>query len=207
MIAIVLALVVASAEEPSFCRDPFPRDESPREEVLEQCRVIGTNPDGSDVLDPEDCFVVYREDSRYSVEYHGKVLGADYVRPPDFRTATKNPEETIIVGKFGGGWLEIILPGHGSVGTFDMNQIVDIGTGRFAYSRDYRHIAFVEHREDGTYHANVDGQATRIRGPVDVVTNIRFDPSGFAVQFTYLSGSTEHTVVLPTRAPSVVIMR
>jgi hypothetical protein len=163
-------------------------------------------PDGTPVLDPEDCLVVYREGGRYSVEYHGKVLGQSYVLPPEFRGNATDPDETIVVGKFGGGWVELIVASR-SIGSYDLNQIFDLGRGRFIYSKDYRHVAFIEHREDGSGWMNVDGVANRLRGPVDMVVEFRFDPPSHQAGIEYISGGATYRAAFPTHSPVVITTR
>lgn len=193
------------AGEVGICQNPWSSDDSPREQVLEQCRQTGSMPDGTPILDREECLVVYRKGGRYSVEYLGRVLGSGYVLMPEFRGNTNNPDETVIVGKFGGGWTEMIAAGR-SIGSYDLNQILDLGRGRFVYSRDFRHVAFVEHRPDGSWWLNVDGKATRLRGPVEVVNDFLFDPSGSQVALVYLSpdGKTHQQTFFSPSPPIIV---
>ncbi len=205
LVSIVLTRSVLGSEI-GICQDPWPTDDSPREEVARQCRQTGSMSDGTPILDPEDCLVVYREGGRYSVERLGKVLGEGYVLVPEFRGNLANPDETIIVGKFGGGWVEVIVAGR-SIGSYDLNQIFDLGRGRFVYSKDFRHVAFIEHHEEGFWWANVDGQVFRLRGPVEVVTDFRFDPTGTQLGIEYLSGGQTRRVVFPSRSPVVIITR
>ncbi len=202
----VTPAVQAEGIEANECRDPFPRDDSPREEVAQQCRQIGSMPDGTPILDPEDCLTVYREGGRYSVERFGKVLGSDYVLPPDLRGTPTDPDQTAIVGKLGFGWMELIVSGR-SIGTYDVNRIYDLGRGRFVFSNDFRHVAFIEHREDGSWWANVDGRASRIRGPVEAIEEITFAPHGCLVRFDYLASGHAVVVDLPTYSPPIVIIR
>lgn len=202
---VLIAATPAQEDDPCVC-DAFPKTNASKQEVRRVCGVSGWLM-GQPAADVEiDCFVIYSEGGRFFVEYHGRVIGKGYALPPDLRTGESGKEAVIIFGSFGSGLAEIILPIGRSIGTYDVNRIFDLGRGRFAYSNDYRHIAFIEQRENSSF-MNVDGVRFPLPARVDEVSELRFDALGVFISLKYTSGEATYQRVFPTVPLPLVRLR
>ncbi len=202
---LLLGSATAWGGEPETCPNfPAVTDE-PEREVSHTCRVIGSNPDGTPIEDPEDCLVIMKGHGRYSVKRYGQVLMDDCVAMPTLDHASGDLDDASIRCNHGMGMVTLTQVGtQHTIGPVDVvREAVDAGPGMFLTSPDGHHVSYVAHRGTGWYLV-VDGIDHRLKGPVTALLSYEYDPLGGQMYVEYVTGNQVIEVVLPT-ASSIVI--